>query len=1159
MRLTELSFEKYGCYSERLLTIPEHAGLTVVYGLNEAGKSTCLEAIGDFLFGIPGRSARGETFGYPGMRIGALMRLANDEVMALRRRKGHGRTLVDEKGAACDDSLLASTALGAINRERFETLFGLNHETLRSGGDDLLDANGDIGRLIVEAGGGLRAMVRRIAEIDDEAGKLFARTRNQSKKFYEALSRYETAEKAGRTHLLSRDTYEDARKDADGARKAADALRAERETLRATIYKLERVVRVGPHLRQRDQLVGEIESFAGTVGYPEEFSTQVRDALKARDDAEESHRKVGGQHDEVKGKIDGLVVSENLAAAQKMINLLSEDAVKVSSARESRPNRVRDLDIEEAKLHPLQEMLGMEPDADVAGMLPDRAATDRVQTLAAEALEKGSVLASAEGRVSELADELAQIETRIAEDRSAGYNRPLGVAASQFGSLVVQKASLDARRGNAEEEKRGIEKDVAWFGGPTAEELAAMSCPSAEDVRAEQTAREEIGHDIAEQERVKRKADEEIAAALEEIAALEAGGPVATVTAVAEARVVREGLWRPIREAFVEGRAGDSLEARRSAAEAFEGGSKEADSLSDRRADEVGRVALRTELERTVTRARRKAREAEREIAELAKRLTAREEAFCGVYPDLSNRYSALASLLEFSSRRNEVLDRIATTRVEAADIGVKTNELAPAIDLLERVEARLGLDPTAGFSARVEAIQAAIGEHDRRRSGLEGAIAKKEEVDGKLKAATDKRDEARAWKEGYDRSWPGAMKALGGSATASPADGNKLAGEWREARGILRTIAEIRTRLKHMDDDEAKLLEDVLRTARELGIDVAEDGVVGARMLQTRWTENDRLRTKRDELKEKHEVGKLEAETAAEAVKVAGEALTALASAIGAEVDNLTAAAARFDERRAIEGKIADAERLARNAGDQLPVTTLETEWASRDLDAVRLDLESAQSRLKEIDGDVENAILKESEGREALHRFASDSEVNRAIVERESARADMHAAVERYLELSLASDLIAEAMATVRAEQQDPLIARASVLFAAMTEGEFLGIETDVDESGAPVVKGKRANGETESVARLSDGTRDQLFLAFRLASLESYGESAEPLPFVADDILVHFDGPRARATLELLADFGKRNQMLLFTHEESVRDAAAELVKEGRANLVELPKGA
>jgi hypothetical protein len=210
------------------------------------------------------------------------------------------------------------------------------------------------------------------------------------------------------------------------------------------------------------------------------------------------------------------------------------------------------------------------------------------------------------------------------------------------------------------------------------------------------------------------------------------------------------------------------------------------------------------------------------------------------------------------------------TRAVIPSAIGVKTNELAPAIDLLERVEARLGLDTTAGFSARVEAIQAGIGEHDRRRSGLEGAIAKKEEVDGKLKAATEKRDEARAWKEGWDRSWPGAMKALGGSAAASPADGNKLAGEWREARGILRTTAEIRTRLKRMDEEEAKLLEGVLRTARKLDTDVAEDGVAGARMLQMRWTENDRLRTKRDELKEEHEVRKVEAEIATETVKVA-------------------------------------------------------------------------------------------------------------------------------------------------------------------------------------------------------------------------------------------------------------------------------------------------
>ena len=75
------------------------------------------------------------------------------------------------------------------------------------------------------------------------------------------------------------------------------------------------------------------------------------------------------------------------------------------------------------------------------------------------------------------------------------------------------------------------------------------------------------------------------------------------------------------------------------------------------------------------------------------------------------------------------------------------------------------------------------------------------------------------------------------------------------------------------------------------------------------------------------------------------------------------------------------------------------------------------------------------------------------------------------------------------------------------------------------------------------MSDGTRDQLYLAFRLASLENHAASTEPLPFVADDILVHFDDPRSVATLDLLAKFGETNQVLLFTHHERIRDAGAE----------------
>lgn len=165
------------------------------------------------------------------------------------------------------------------------------------------------------------------------------------------------------------------------------------------------------------------------------------------------------------------------------------------------------------------------------------------------------------------------------------------------------------------------------------------------------------------------------------------------------------------------------------------------------------------------------------------------------------------------------------------------------------------------------------------------------------------------------------------------------------------------------------------------------------------------------------------------------------------------------------------------------------------------------------------------------------------------------MHDVVERHLELVLAKDLVCTAIEQIRNEQQDPLIARTGALFSVATEGAYSGIDTDVDGKGKPVVVGRRSNGSIVTVENMSDETRDQLFLAFRIASIEQYCASAEPLPFVADDLLVHFDDDRSVATLKLLAELGRTTQVLLFTHHRSVRDGAKRML--GHAvHVIDLP---
>ena len=80
-----------------------------------------------------------------------------------------------------------------------------------------------------------------------------------------------------------------------------------------------------------------------------------------------------------------------------------------------------------------------------------------------------------------------------------------------------------------------------------------------------------------------------------------------------------------------------------------------------------------------------------------------------------------------------------------------------------------------------------------------------------------------------------------------------------------------------------------------------------------------------------------------------------------------------------------------------------------------------------------------------------------------------------------------------------------------------------------------------EQVPVIGLSDGTRDQLFLALRLAGIEQHLVDREPMPLVVDDILVNFDAGRAKVTLNCLAELSRRTQVLLFTHHDYLVELA------------------
>jgi uncharacterized protein YhaN len=268
---------------------------------------------------------------------------------------------------------------------------------------------------------------------------------------------------------------------------------------------------------------------------------------------------------------------------------------------------------------------------------------------------------------------------------------------------------------------------------------------------------------------------------------------------------------------------------------------------------------------------------------------------------------------------------------------------------------------------------------------------------------------------------------------------------------------------------------------------------------------------------------------------------------------------AQRCEQRNGMANRLKTLAEGIVTSGDGLSIETLRAEWGGRDLDEIKAAALRLESESAELAKEFEAALVAQQDRKRELDALSSYEGLNALAAERERAIAEIHGVLERYVEIALAEDLLRAAMDRLRERQKDPLILRAGALFAASTAGAFAGVETDIDSEGLPVVVGRRTDGgEPVAVDRMSDGVRDQLYLSFRIASIQQYCQAAEPLPFIADDVLVHFDDDRGVAALGLLAELGRTTQVLVFTHHRHVRDAAMPLVAAQRAAIIDLSAG-
>ncbi len=141
MKLRELEIECFGIFSGHRVRFPGD-GLQVVYGPNEAGKSTLLQLIREVLFGFPVRSPYAFTEHVGEMAATATIELGDGTHLRFRRRKGRTNEIVGEclETGAAIDKLTLPRCLGNASAELFQHVFGFSLHELAAGEQSLQDA-----------------------------------------------------------------------------------------------------------------------------------------------------------------------------------------------------------------------------------------------------------------------------------------------------------------------------------------------------------------------------------------------------------------------------------------------------------------------------------------------------------------------------------------------------------------------------------------------------------------------------------------------------------------------------------------------------------------------------------------------------------------------------------------------------------------------------------------------------------------------------------------------------------------------------------------------------------------------------------------------------------------------------------------------------------
>ncbi len=1160
MRINRLDLMAFGRFTEKSLDLSDgDLGLHIIYGDNEAGKSTSLRALIGWLFGIEARTKDNFLHSNPKLRIGGELQLLEGEKIEFIRRKGNKDTLLKYgSNTPFDESRFTRFFPAGIDEILFTKLWGIDHGRLIAGGQELLEQSGDLGQALFSAAVGTANFRKILADMQNSAVDIF-KPRGSKAVLNKAISDYKDAQKRMRDATLPVSNWKALQKDL--LKTNADISGVEQKINEKNKQKnrLERINRVKGALAQRRNYLAKIEALGAVLLLPQDFADQqktARETLQKALDLKEHHE---AKLDALNKESGSLSVRDDLLRNEDAILRLYKDlgAVEKTIADCPRQDGKRRLLRNDAQtlLKSIRPDMGLDDADQLRPLLNNKKWISGL-------VRKHSLLTQKEAgfkaELKDLQDEQKSLKSKLEDTSQSKIDLPqlkASIASTRKAGDIEQR--LDDIKIQVAQETAAWENEFARLGNyhGTADALLSMVLPVPETIDRFEKENDELIEKYKTASRKKQEIEDEKKQAEQELNALLLKEDVPQITDLEAFRKDRDRGWELIKQKYIQQLDNDSpdindrLLAYTQASDLptiYEKKVKQADNISDRLRLDADQVVKRAELESKIDSMASRLADLSAILEKTKKDQTDFNIRWTDIWKPLNIIAGTPREMKQWLFKAERLIEKIQT----AEAVSTNKEKLSEACDQLRKSISNQISQFDSWQKTKGKRLESLISLCEQRMEQEQRARDKRREIERSLKDSQIRlkrtQDELKTVKNdltAWSDEWGNAIKGLSLNPDVHPETATEIFDNLVLFFQKLDQSEELRKRIYGMDKVKKDFHSKVFEFAKRIELKTDDqEALTIAALLHRDLSAAREARASSIKLKEQLDEKKQDIQGVNITIRQSQKKIIELKKQARVETDEaLIKAAEKSNNKRELLKSIETLEQELNRNGDGLSIGALKEELNNCEIDTIEAEIEKISIELKELQCQRDNLRDQRRTIQNEIEEKDGGALAANASAQAEAHLADIAQHAEHYLRFQIGALILEQQIEDYRKENQAPVLGRAGELFSKLTLGSYAGLRDELDSSGKPILLGVRPDDHEVAIAGMSDGSRDQLYLALRLATLEQHIKKEEPMPFVVDDILIGFDDDRTRVCLEVLAQLSTNIQVLLFTHHKRVLELA------------------